>query len=300
MRQVSMGNPEITSRYFKDMRRLKTLTPSEQTELIQEYAKSKDAKRKTEIMQSLVMANQAFIVSMARHLSMDDDFNDLISEGNIGLIQAIEGFDIKKKNGFLTYAAYRIKKTMTEYISNVKKMVKPKNVARVYAYSEKTKNKFFIENGRYPTVEELMEELENNGVIFSNKEDLYDISVDSMDMGYDVNDTNPTEDDSRFEKFYMRKINYDSDVSKMPELTENMSAKQMVERSLSYLTPDERNVVCKYYGIGCEQKSASQLALESGARTKKEIEKKEKQIENQVKKYIKKIQQNGKVKTDVH
>ena len=71
-----MGNPEITSRYFKDMRRLKTLTPSEQTELIQEYAKSKDAKRKTEIMQSLVMANQAFIVSMARHLSMDDDFND--------------------------------------------------------------------------------------------------------------------------------------------------------------------------------------------------------------------------------
>ena len=216
------------------------------------------------------------------------------------MIQAIEGFDIKKKNGFLTYAAYRIKKTMTEYISNVKKMVKPKNVARVYAYSEKTKNKFFIENGRYPTVEELMEELENNGVIFSNKEDLYDISVDSMDMGYDVNDTNPTEDDSRFEKFYMRKINYDSDVSKMPELTENMSAKQMVERSLSYLTPDERNVVCKYYGIGCEQKSASQLALESGARTKKEIEKKEKQIENQVKKYIKKIQQNGKVKTDVH
>ena len=286
MRRVSMPSPDITSRYFKDIRRLKQLSGEEQLELVREYGACDEENKKIEIRNKLILANQPFIVSMARHLALDDDFNDLISEGTFGLIKAIEAFDSEKENKFLTYASYYIKKAMIDFQCNVKKIIKPKNVARVYAYSDSAKNKFFTENGRYPSDDELLEKLEKNGVVFSNKEDMYDIEISSIDTGFNHDDIDNYLD--WFDNLYYEK-NDRIDNSNVSEHIENISTAQMVQHSLSYLDEKEENIVCKYYGIGCKQLTPTEISYMIGANGNTN------KVEKLISKCIKKIRKNGKV-----
>ena len=293
MREVSMGNPDITSRFFKDMRRLKPLSSEKQTELIKEYAKCDDNKRKNEIRDALVLANQAFIVSMARHLATADDFNDLVSEGNIGIIKAINEFNIKKDNKFLTYAAYHIHKAMVDYQNNVKKMVKPKNVARVYAYCEDAKNKFFTKNARYPSDDELIYILDEQGINFSNKEDLHDITVTSIEGAFSDANTDVTPTDL-FDTMCYTRNDADKEESSVTKHMDAMTTHQMAETALSFLNDKERDIVRKFYGIGCRQMSPCELAYEKGLNGDGE------KIERRIKRYINKIRTHGKIDINLH
>ncbi|MBP5723125.1 MAG: sigma-70 family RNA polymerase sigma factor [Bacteroidales bacterium] len=293
MREVSMGNPDITSRFFKDMRRLKPLSSEKQTELIKEYAKCDDNKRKDEIRDALVLANEAFIVSMARHLATADDFNDLVSEGNIGMMKAIKDFNVERDNKFLTYAAYHIHKAMVEYQNNVKKMIKPKNVARVYAYSEDAKNKFFTENARYPSDDELIYVLDEQGISFSNKEDLHDITVTSIDGGFFETNTDVTPTDL-FDAMCYTRNDVNKDESSITKHIDKMTTHQMAEAALSVLNEKEQDIVRKYFGIGCRQMSPCELAYEKGLNGDGD------KIERRIKRYIKKIRNNGKIDFSIY
>lgn len=300
MRQVSMGNPDITNRFFKDLRQLKQLPHTTQTELIREYAVCSNNKRRQEIKNEIILANQAFIVSIARHLSSGDDFNDLINEGNIGLIKAIEKFNTKKNNNFLTYAAYWIRKMMIEYTIMSKRMVIPKNPIRVYTYSESAKNKYFCENGWFPTEEDVLLILKNQGVPLANKDDLCSISISSIDSDFTDCDTNIGETG------WFDKVCYENDYdeesqSNIPKHMENMAVKDLVNKSLSYLDDEERNVICKYFGIGERQQTPFEIGLHLGmsGKSPEDIKKIENKVEKLIKKYIKKIRKNGKIETDV-
>ncbi len=287
-----MGNPDITNRYLKEMRLLKPLGHAEQTELIKEYAVCTDEKRRNDIKNQLVTANQAFIISMARHLSTGSgsDFNDLISEGNIGLIRAIDAFDVSKENRFLTYAAHWIRKAMTDYIIFKKRLVNPKNTARVYAYSESAKNKYFGENGWYPTEDELVDILDDNGITFSNKEDLYNITISSIDAGFDSEDADVT-DTGWFDKYRYFNTSTMGEDTNVQTYLDNLTLKQIVDKSLSYLTDNERKLVCQYFGIGGRQYTAYEIS--------KRLDISESKVKNLIMKYIKKIRKNGKIETDV-
>lgn len=291
MRRVPATSPEITSRFFKDVRRLKQLTSEEQLGLLQEYYSCENEERKLEIRNNLLLANQPFIISMARHLTTDDEFNDLVIEGNFGMIKAIEGFDITKNNNFLTYATYHIKKAMIDYQCNEKKMVKPKNVAWVYAYSDSTKNKFFSKNGRYPTEEEMISLLKERGISFSNKEDLYNIEICSIDVGF--NDESIDNHLEWFDDLYHERNNSDN-TSNVTEHIEKISMSQLVQQSLSYLNENEKNFVRKYYGIGCKQSTLTELSYMIGADGDTD------KVEKMINKCIKKIRKNGKIQTHLY
>lgn len=313
MRQVTMGNPDITNRFFKDLRQLKQNERGEksdkrqketqhvnQTELMKEYADCSDEKRRQEIKDEIVLANQAFVVSMARHLSSGDDFNDLISEGNIGLMKAIDAFNIENENNFLTYAAHWIRKMMIEYIILSKRIVKPKNPIRVYTYSESTKNKYFCENGWFPTEEETLLILKEKGVPLSNEKDLYTISISSIDSDF-MNDDTDTTDTGWFDKVCYES-DYDAEnLSNVSKHMENLTVKSLVSKSLSYLEDSEKTVVCQYFGIGERQQTPYEIGLRLGmkGKTPEDIKKIERKVEKLIKKYIQKIRKNGKIETDV-
>ena len=234
MRQVTMGNPDITNRFFKDLRQLKQLPHVDQTELMKEYAVCQDEQRRKDIKNMIVLANQAFVVSLARHLSSGDDFNDLISEGNIGLMKAIDAFNAEKENNFLTYAAHWVRKMMIEYIILSKRIVKPKNPIRVYTYSEATKNKYFCENGWFPTEKETLSILKEKGVPLANEKDLYTISISSIDSDF-MNDNTDTTDTGWFDKVCYEN-DYDvENLSNVSKHMENLTVKSLVSKSLSYL-----------------------------------------------------------------
>ena len=300
MRQVTMGNPDITNRFFKDLRQLKQLPHVDQTVLMKEYAVCQDEQRRKEIKNEIVLANQAFVVSLARHLSSGDDFNDLISEGNIGLIKAIDAFNAEKENNFLTYAAHWIKKMMIEYIILSKRIIKPKNPIRVYTYSEATKNKYFCENGWFPTEEETLSILKAKGVPLTNKNDLYTISVSSIDSEFTDDNTDAT-DTGWFDKVCYEN-NYDvENQSNISKHMENVAVNSLINKSLSYLDDSEKTVICQYFGIGERQQTPYEIGLRLGMKGKnsEDVKKIERNVKKLVKKYIQKIRKNGKIETDV-
>ena len=300
MRQVTMGNPDITNRFFKDLRQLKQLPHVDQTELMKEYAVCQDEQRRQHIKNEIVLANQAFVVSLARHLSSGDDFNDLISEGNIGLIKAIDAFNIEKENNFLTYAAHWIRKMMVDYIILSKRIVKPKNPIRVYTYSEAAKNKYFCENGWFPTEEETLSILQAKGVPLTNKNDLYTISVSSIDSEFTDDNTDVT-DTGWFDKVCYENSYYVENQSNITKHMENVTVNSLVNKSLSYLDDTEKTVICQFFGIGERQQTPYEIGLRLGmtGKSPEDIKKIERNVEKLVKKYIQKIRKNGKIETNV-
>lgn len=300
MRQVTMGNPDITNRFFKDLRQFKQLPHVDQTELMKKYAVCQDEQCRQHIKNEIVLANQAFVVSLARHLSSGDDFNDLISEGNIGLIKAIDAFNIEKENNFLTYAAHWIRKMMVEYIILSKRIVKPKNPIRVYTYSEAAKNKYFCENGWFPTEEETLSILKAKGVPLTNKNDLYTISVFSIDSEFTDDNTDAT-DTGWFDKVCYENSYDVENQSNISKHMENMTVNSLVNKSLSYLDDTEKTVICQFFGIGERQQTPYEIGLHLGmaGKSPEDIKKIERNVEKLVKKYIQKIRKNGKIKTNV-
>lgn len=292
MRYVVMGNPDITNRYLKDMRAMEPLNQQQQTELIREYHECNDETRREKIKEKLVLANQPFIFSMARHMSNGEDFNDLIDEGNCGLIKAIDAFDIERDNQFLTYAVHKIRQAMSYYISVTKRLVTPKNAVRVYAYSDSAKNRFFAQNGYFPSEDELQCFMENEGNVFHNKEDLYDITISSIDSGFNEEDTDIT-DSNWFDRFYYTKNTTGDTDSNVTEHIEALSVKAIADEALSYLSDNERETVCQYFGIGCRQQTATEIACRMGKWVT------ENDVEKLIRKYIRKIRKHGKVETKI-
>ena len=168
---TSTNNDEMVDKYFADIRKYKKLTHEEQKELLYKI-KNGNGKESEKARKELIEGNQRIIASVARKLSKGDDFTDLVSEGTIGLNKAIDKFNLGYGQNFITYAIFWITKYMIEYIIEYRNIITPKNANKVYSYVSAANNKFFLENCRYPTIEELQQLLENKEVMFPKKEDL--------------------------------------------------------------------------------------------------------------------------------
>lgn len=110
----------------------------------------------------LVKNNMGLVIMVAQQIRVRDradDYDGTISEGKIGLIKAINGFDINNGAKFSTYAAYGIKACMNNYINDGYASNHPIRVTRVYnmILSEIVafKENFQLEYGRNPTVKEV-------------------------------------------------------------------------------------------------------------------------------------------------
>ncbi len=98
--------------YFKEIKRFKPLKKEKEIELTNRIKSGDDMAKK-----QLVEANLKFVVSVAKKYNdCDIPFEDLISEGNLGLIKAAERYDASQGNKFITYAVWWIKAYIQDYI----------------------------------------------------------------------------------------------------------------------------------------------------------------------------------------
>jgi RNA polymerase primary sigma factor len=125
--------------YFKDVRDQKTLTREEEIDLIRKYKEEGDIKARD----TVINANLRFVISVAKSLSIwDVDIMDLINEGNIGLINAIETFDYKTGNKFISYAVWHIRKEIMSFIRSHSSSIRiPENKLSNIAKMKKVINK---------------------------------------------------------------------------------------------------------------------------------------------------------------
>jgi len=104
---------DILASYMRDARRHPVLTREEEMDLATKYAETKDPA----IAHRLVVANLRLVLDISRRMTRDKNLRlDLVQEGNLGLYDAVERFDRTRGHRFCTYAEYRIKSHMLEFM----------------------------------------------------------------------------------------------------------------------------------------------------------------------------------------
>jgi len=158
--------------YMKDLMKLPVLTPEEEKQLAEKVAKGDIQAKKR-----MIEANLRLVVKIAKkYVNQGLSTLDLIEEGNLGLIRAVEKFNLKKDCRFSTYATWWIRQAIERAIANQSRTIRlPVHLAaKIYKISKHI-NEFTDTHGREPSPEELIkltgfpEELIKNFYMFMIK-----------------------------------------------------------------------------------------------------------------------------------
>ena len=152
---VAMDDPVRV--YLKEIGRVPLLTSEEEIDLSIRIVEGDDKAKKR-----LTEANLRLVVSIAkRYVGRGMQFLDLIQEGNLGLIKAVEKFDYTKGFKFSTYATWWIRQAITRAIADQARTIRiPVHMVETINKVKKTSSQLLHKNGHDPSAEEIAEELD--------------------------------------------------------------------------------------------------------------------------------------------
>lgn len=144
----------IIRQYLKEISPIPVLSNEEQIKLVMKCYKGDKKAR-----QELIIHNLKLVVSIAKqYLNLGLPFEDLIQEGNLGLIRAIEKFDVTKETAFSTYATTWIKAKMTRALSEKVRIIRlPYYKEEMLQQYKKYLTMFIKLKGYYPSIDEMIE-----------------------------------------------------------------------------------------------------------------------------------------------
>ncbi|MDP6957342.1 MAG: sigma-70 family RNA polymerase sigma factor [Planctomycetota bacterium] len=149
--------------YLKEIQQVRLLTAVEERQLARKMKSRKATdEEKQEARDKFIRANLRLVVSVAKnYLNKGLAFLDLIEEGNLGLLKAIERFDPKKKCRFSTYATWWIRQAIRRALVNTSKTVRiPSYMIEVIARWKSINNELTQKLGRKPDLMEIAETME--------------------------------------------------------------------------------------------------------------------------------------------
>ena len=242
MRQLKISN-KITKResisldkYLNDISRIDLLAPEEEAELARRIHNGDNG-----ALEKLTRANLRFVVSVAKQYQNQGlSLNDLINEGNVGLLKAAKRFDETKGFKFISYAVWWIRQSILQAIVEYSRMVRlPVNKVSVYNRVHQAYLAFVQQFEREPSNEELAEimEIEPNVIAealqSAKKYVEFDAPVSAEESEATYIDLFINNDDDRPDKKIMEE-----------------SLKNEVLIGLSVLSTREVEVLKAYYGLG--------------------------------------------------
>jgi RNA polymerase primary sigma factor len=196
------------------------------------------------VKNEIAVRNQRFVVAVAKKFSNNTNIMDTIEEGNIGLMEAIDSYDLSKGAKFSTWAVFFIRRSINRYFIETEPMVRQTNRVLTYHVKASATNKFQQMHHRLPSQEELMDFInENYAYNIKDQSDLMDIITTSMDYISDDGIENMGE-----VKVYEASLSSETD--KKIETDHTIT---LVKRLLHILTQNERIVVEQYYGINSDR-----------------------------------------------
>ena len=163
MRQLkiskSITNRESQSieKYLQEIGKEDLLTPEEEVELARRIRAGDQT-----ALEKLTRANLRFVVSVAKQYQNNSlSLNDLINEGNLGLVKAAQKFDETRGFKFISYAVWWIRQSIIQALAEHSRMVRlPLNKAGNYSKVNRAMIQFEQENEREPSAEEIAEMLQ--------------------------------------------------------------------------------------------------------------------------------------------
>ena len=151
--------------YFKDVGRHPVLKRPVLMELFKEFTEAENSALRQKLKQKIMLANLRLVVAEAKkwrrpHVTLDD----IIQEGNIGLMRAIEKFDYTRGFAFSTYARWWIQQAMRRYVSSTTRVVRlPAHILAAMSKAHTICNNVSSMSQAGPSIEELGEKLLTDG-----------------------------------------------------------------------------------------------------------------------------------------
>jgi len=172
----SFDDENILSIYLKEINRIPLLTREEEIDLATRAANGDSFARKR-----MIESNLRFVVNVAKkYQNQGLPLTDLINEGNIGLMNALEKFEVERGYHFISYAVWWIRQSILKAICEKSRTVRlPLNRANELVQIQKMQRKLVHENGEDPTVEELGQALNMDSQMV---EDLLSISREMISL----------------------------------------------------------------------------------------------------------------------
>lgn len=268
----------LVSTYFNEIRKYNVLTKEEEKSLLIK-AHGKNETEKKQAINRLVTSNQRFVASAAMKYASGDNLLDLVNEGNIGLITAIEKFDLTREVRFITYAAWWIQKSISTYLTQYNNIVTPANAVKLRILTNKAKQEFFVKEQRMPTLDELQ-------LILKEK---YNFNVENLSdlesfQPMSIDDTNSSieDDETLSENPLYTSVTASNNIDDDIVYNDN---KVIVKNLLKKLNNRDKYIITKAFGIDCQEETYETIANELNL-TKERIRQKVSEIVKKLSEYI--------------
>lgn len=208
-----------------------------------------------EAREHLGRANTRLVVSIAkRYMGQGLPFPDLIQEGNVGLMRAVDKYDYTRGNRFSTYATWWIRQAITRALAQKTRTIRiPLHMTERIRQMYRTAQILEQELGRRPTPEEIAEEMD---IPAENVRGMMDASQHAIALERPVGD----DGDSEFGDFIE-----DQDTPEPGEAAAHHLLQETIEEVLSELTPRQAHILRLRFGLGGgEQHTLEEIANKFG------------------------------------
>jgi RNA polymerase primary sigma factor len=220
--------------YLKEIGRVPLLTAAEEVELAKRIeAGDEEAKKR------LAEANLRLVVSIAkRYVGRGMLFLDLIQEGNLGLIKAVEKFDYRKGYKFSTYATWWIRQAITRAIADQARTIRiPVHMVETINKLIRVQRQLLQEKGRDPTPEEIADQM---GITVERVREIQKVAQEPVSLETPIGE----EEDSHLGDFIE-----DEDAPAPAEAAGYQLLKEQLEEVLDTLTNREEKVLRLRFGL---------------------------------------------------
>ena len=220
--------------YLKEIGRVPLLTPDEEVDLAVRISNGDEAAKKR-----LSEANLRLVVSIAkRYLGRGMQFLDLIQEGNLGLIKAVEKFDYTQGFKFSTYATWWIRQAITRAIADQARTIRiPVHMVETINKVKKVSSQLLHANGREPSAEEVAEELD---MPVDKVREIMRVAQEPVSLETPIGE----EEDSHLGDFIP-----DDDAPAPADAASHTLLKETLSSVLDSLTPREEKVLRLRFGL---------------------------------------------------
>ena len=220
--------------YLKDIGKIPLLSPERETYLAEQILLGNKAAK-----DELIEANLRLVVSIAkRHVGKGMYFLDLIQEGNLGLIKAVEKFDYSKGFKFSTYATWWIRQAITRAIADQARTIRiPVHMVETIHKVSRTARQLLQEFGREPNTDEIAEAL---GMTPDKVREIMKIAQDPVSLETPIGE----EEDSHLGDFVE-----DNDSPAPSDSASYSLLREQLCNILHTLTPREEQVIKLRFGL---------------------------------------------------
>ena len=239
LEQEGLAIDDPVRMYLKEIGRVPLLTADRERELAEIMTNCTDESQKDLAKQELVEANLRLVVSIAkRYVGKGMFFLDLIQEGNLGLMKAVDKFDYSKGYKFSTYATWWIRQAITRAIADQARTIRiPVHMVETIHKVSRYSRQMLQELGREATADEIGEKM---GMSPEKVREIMKIAQDPVSLETPIGE----EEDSHLGDFIP-----DEDTPAPSDAAASTILREVIEKELHTLTPREEHVIKLRFGL---------------------------------------------------